>query len=159
MNKGMPSKVSLVKAVDGQMEPENQSDNWCRHFGTKTKGRLVLNAHEVEYLNGNNESNCCIMTKAYFFIKSNCCNLLLDLNGDFMLYKKHKNFNRKKDKPMCSMKFVGSDDAARDAIGCIGGILSKESLGFCVLSESQFTFLKVTKMECLDMKTPLKLKK
>ncbi len=155
----MPMKASLVRAIDGQMEPENQSENWCRHFGTRKDGRLILSAHEVEYLSGKNGAECCIMTRAYFFMKSNCYNLLLDLNGDFMLYRKHKHFNRKKDKPVCSMKFVRRDDAVKDVFACMREMPSKESQGFCVLSESQFTFLEVARMKCLEMKTPLKLQK
>ncbi|KAL7347345.1 hypothetical protein P7C65_07s2g11450 [Encephalitozoon intestinalis] len=139
---------------DGTFTPKDQSQNWCRHFGVKKDKRLHLYPEEMLYLYDRNpKEEYSVRTKAYFFIRNNCYNLLLGEDGRFLLYRRHKNFNRKKDKPICLMRYVHRDEWMEDSTKDI----VDES--FCVLSDDVFTFLRIRKVLKLGMDTPENLRK
>lgn len=151
-DRGLPT--GIVRGEDGMFVPEDQSQNWCRHFGVKRDKTLYLCEDEVLYLRDREpREEYSVRTKAYFFIKNNCYNLLSAEGGELLLYKKHKHFNRKKDKPVCVMRYVSMDERGE------GFGKGKEDEALCVMSDSLFTFLRVRRVGGLSLSTPNKLRK
>lgn len=142
------------KTKTGMFVPKDQSQNWCRHFGMKKDKALYLCEEEVMYLYDREvKEEYPVRVKAYFFIRNSCYNLLPDEGNRLLLYKRHKDFNRKKDRPICPMRYVSRDECIEDiSLG-----IKDEAL--CVLSDGVFTFLKIKGIEKLDNGTPESLKK
>ncbi|UYI27300.1 hypothetical protein J0A71_05g11590 [Encephalitozoon cuniculi] len=142
------------KTGSGMFVPRDQSQNWCRHFGVRKDKTLYLREEEVLYLRDKEaKEGYPTKTKAYFFVKNSGYNLLPGEGGRFLLYRKHKDFNREKDKAICLMKYVSRDECIQDVCKDAGD----EAL--CVLSDDVFTFLKIRRVERLDSSTPEGLKK
>ncbi|AFM98660.1 hypothetical protein EHEL_071340 [Encephalitozoon hellem ATCC 50504] len=147
--------LEMFEKTDGGLfVPKDQSQNWCRHFGMKRGKVLYLCEEDVLYLYDREaKTEYPVRAKAYFFVRNSCYNLLPDEGGRLLLYKRHKNFNRKKDRPICPMRYVLRDEYIEDI-----SLDTKDEV-VCVLSDDVFTFLRVKEIERLDSETPESLKK
>lgn len=122
----------------------NPSANYYRHFGLKKDGKLYLTKNEMLYLaDPDPKEEYDLNTKAYFYIKNSFYNVLTTESGELLIYKKTSHFNRKKDLPISSLKFVNKENTVN----------FNEDTIFCILSEKIFTFLKAEKIESLSLET------
>lgn len=134
--------------------PKDRSQNQYRHLGLRKDGILYLSKEEILYMYDHKaKDEYCVKTKAYFFVKNSCYNLLPTEGDEFLLYRRHKDFNRNKDKPLYPFVYVERDE-------CIEDVTKRIPKGICcVVSDGVFTFLKNTEIEELSFETSDKLNK
>lgn len=145
---------NFVEAPDGMFTPRDPSHNHYRHFGLRRDGRLWLTSDDVLYLYSSSaREEYSVRTKAYFLIRNSSHNLLPTEGGGLLLYRRTKNFNRNKERPVCPLVYVCRDSEAESVRGMgPSGVC-------CVVSDGTFTFLKVRRMEELDFEICDKLRK
>jgi hypothetical protein len=136
---------------DGFYIPRDASHNHYRHYGIRRDGKLLLVDDEVLFLyDPVPREYYPLRTKAYFHVRNSFYNLLPSESGKFMLFKKTKDFNRKKDRPTSVLRYVHRDNAV--------GIDAEDEV-LCILSDAVFTFMRSKRIRELDSTTDNKLKK
>jgi hypothetical protein len=141
----------FTRTADGHYIPKDASHNYYRHYGIKRGGELLLTEDEVLFLyDPMAKESYSLRTKAYFHIRNSFYNLLLDESSRLRLFKKTRDFNRKRDTPVSSLRYVHRDDKV-DA--------EDEDEVLCILSDTVFTFMRSRRVRKLDFSTDEKLRK
>lgn len=170
----MPHKSlqSFIKAnfivKDTHFIPINPSDNLYRHYGIKSNSEHVLFIEDVIHIYGDDaivERQESLYLKVYIYVRNlgynlfrpsqNCIVNLHDvfLNvyspagmelGHYLIYKRHKHFNRKTDTKIGQLYFVRSDE-------CVDGFMYVDGVNVvAVMDGDTFSFLRCERMERLS---------
>ncbi|EED44455.1 F0F1-type ATP synthase, subunit c/Archaeal/vacuolar-type H+-ATPase, subunit K [Enterocytozoon bieneusi H348] len=148
-------QLHFIKICKNMYIPYDQSQNYLRHYGQKYNNTIVLSFVEIVYIFclkklGNDifnvekiKSILCELRLGeltniiiYFILKNNGYNIIFNFSSLY-LFKKHKNFNRNKDKP------IGLFSIVKPTSKVIFQIPYEDQI-VCVKQHDTFCFLKLT---------------
>lgn len=149
------SQLNFIEICKNLYIPYDQSQNYLRHYGQKFNNTIVLSFIEIVYIFcskklGNNIVNVekikTILNELhlekltniiiYFILKNNGYNIIFNFSSLY-LFKKHKNFNRNKDKP------IGLFSIVKPTNRVIFQTPYEDQI-VCVKQDNAFCFLKLT---------------
>lgn len=133
------------KKSDKKYVPTESLHNHHRHFGTIINNKIMFDLEELLYLFNKPEIKD---YKIYYTFKNNNYNLRRkeDSSDEYLIFIKHKNFNRKKDNPIAICKNVCKEDVFINKIDNLGELFYI----FRVESEEEVCFLKVEQIDKLE---------